>query len=184
MAQMDWEQLLMYEPDPVPVLVPDPTWTVKFDGGQLVGEPVDTWWLSHFEVDVPSPGALVTATVSAGPPDKFRVVDVDCIDDPPTGSPIPSTVDGQSVVFSFNAVPDGRSDYLCYFTFDPALLPRPVPVPTTPPLPRTDAVFDGKGGHVSGSSWLAVAILASVVAGAVTVWLRRRAKSANRGGPP
>jgi hypothetical protein len=163
MAQMDWGQLLMFEPDPAP----DPTWTVTFDGGQLVGEPVDTWWLSHFEVDVPSPGALVTATVSAGPPDKFRVVDVSCMDDD-SFEPIPSTVHGQSVVFSFNAVPDGRDGYICYFTFDPALLPRATPVPTTPPLPPTDTAI-GKVREADDVSWLAPAILVGLITGALLV---------------
>lgn len=170
-AQMDWEQLEMFEPGPAP----DPTWTAEFDGGQLVSwDPVQTFWLAMWEVDVPSPGGLVTATVSAGPPDKFRVVDVFCMDS--TSNLIPSSVQGQSVVFAFDAVPDGRSVYECHFTFDPALLPRPTPFPTTPPLPATDTVVDGKVREVAGSSWLALAILAGVVAGAIVVaaWSRRR----------
>jgi hypothetical protein len=170
-AQMDWDQLEMFEPGPAP----DPTWTAEFDGGQLVnGEPVQTSWLGMWEIDVPSPGGLVTATVSAGPPDKFKVVDVFCMES--MSNLIASTVQGQSVVFAFDAVPDGRSDYECHFIFDPALLPRPTPYPNTPPLPATDTVVDGKVREVDGSSWLALAILAGVVAGAIVVapWSRRR----------
>ena len=163
-AQMDWGQLEMFEPGPAP----DPTWTAEFDGGQLVNsEPVQTSWLGMWEVDVPSPGGLVTATVSAGPTDRFRVVDVFCMDS--TFDLITSTVQGQSVVFAFDAVPDGRSTYECHFTFDPTLLPRPTPFPTTLPLPATDTVVDGKVRDEDGSSWLALAVLAGVVAGAVVV---------------
>ncbi len=163
-AQMDWDQLEMFEPGPAP----DPTWTAEFDGGQLVdSEPVQTDWLGMWVIDVPSPGGLVTATVSAGPPDKFRVVDVVCMES--QTNLIPSTVQGQSVVFAFDAVPDGRSDYECHFTFDSALLPRPTPFPTAPPLPATDSVVEERVWDVDGSSWLALAVLAGVVAGAVVV---------------
>jgi hypothetical protein len=163
-AQMTWDQLEAFEPGPAP----DPTWTAEFDGGQVVNsEPVQTIWLGMWEVDVPSPGGLVTATVSAGPPDKFRVVDVFCMDS--ASNLVPSTVQGQSVVFAFDAVPDGRSNYECHFIFDPALLPRPTPFPTTPPLPATDTLVEGKVWDVDGSSWLALAVLAGVVAGAVVV---------------
>lgn len=173
-AQMAWEQLEMFEPGPAP----DPTWSAEFDGGQLVNsEPVQTYWLAMWEVDVPSPGGLVTATVTAGPPDKFRVVDVICMDGS-TFTQIPSTVHGQSVVFAFDAVPDGHSAYECYFTFDPALLPRPTPYPNSPSLPPTDSVVHGAIREVNGSGWLPPAILVGVVAGAIfhSAGSRRRGK--------
>jgi hypothetical protein len=140
-------------------------------------EPVQTYWLAMWEVDVPSPGGLVTATVTAGPPDKFRVVDVICMDGS-TFTQIPSTVHGQSVVFAFDAVPDGHSAYECYFTFDPALLPRPTPYPNSPSLPPTDSVVHGAIREVNGSGWLPPAILVGVVAGAIfhSAGLRRRGK--------
>jgi hypothetical protein len=162
-AQMAWDQLEMFEPGPAP----DPTWSAEFDGGQLVNwEPVQTSWLAMWEVDVPSPGGSVTATVTAGPSDRFRVVDVMCMVGS-TFTQIPSTVHGQSVVFAFDAVPDGHSTYECYFTFDPALLPRPTPYPNSPSLPPTDTVVSGAIRELDGSGWLPPAMLVGVVAGAI-----------------
>ena len=134
-------------------------------------------WLATWEVDVPSPGGTVTATVTANPQDKFRVVDVICMDSH-TMSQIPSTVHGQSVVFAFDAVPDGRSIYECHFTFEPALLPRPTPYPNSPSLPPTDTVVDGTIRELDGSGWLPPAILVGVVAGAIfhMAGSRRRGK--------
>jgi hypothetical protein len=166
---MDWDQLLMFDPN----LAPVPTWTVELDGAELVyDDPVQTWWLAMWEVDVPSPGGSVTATVSAGPPDKFKVVDADCMLD---GSPfvsVPSTLNGQSLAVQFDAAPDGRFAFTCFFTFDPTSLPRPTPYATTPPLPQTDAA--GRAGGADGTEVSGLAILMMVGLGAALLVLTPR----------
>ena len=112
---------------------PGLTWAADFDGARpsltrfsLVARDV--------ELDVPETGGSVRAVVSAGPPDVYRVVDAYCLDS--VHSLIPSMHQGQSLEFAFDAIPDGRSWYGCYFTFDSALLPDRRPSHTAGATPH------------------------------------------------
>jgi hypothetical protein len=133
-ASMEWDQAEHFQDQP------GLTWTGQFEGARLVHEdPVQTSWLGMWELDVQAPGASVRAVVSAGPADVYRVIDAYCLDSK-ASTRIPSVHEGQSLEFEFEAIPDGGSEYECYFTFDPAFLPQPTPVPSDDPPPASVSV--------------------------------------------
>jgi hypothetical protein len=150
------------------------TWTAQVVGAQILDEPVQTWWLGMWELDVPAPGGSVSVTVSASPASQYRVTDAHCLDST-SMSLIPSTHRGQSVEFGFDAVPDGRSSYECYFTFDPTLLPSQTSDPTRPVLPPTDVAVDAKVDEPDASSEIVFAVLVGILASVlISIGLSRR----------
>jgi hypothetical protein len=116
------------------------------------------------------PGGSVRAVLTAAPEDTFRVIDADCFR---AATPfedelhLPSTVQGNSVVFEFDVGPDQEDPiYDCHVFFDPVRLPRIAPPSTT--LPPTDTLGTATGGS-DGPLLLTLTILAGSLAGVLVL---------------